>query len=239
MKRNLLSGLILLLPLTITIALIIFIVDLLTTPFLGNMESFLHFIAKNFSIDIEYHTTALLIISKISILILIFIFTLLLGFLGNRIFFHWLLKTMHAIMLRIPLINSIYKVCRDIIEAIFSEKRKIFSRVVTIPFPSQTSRAIGLVTGNAPREVQYVNISEEPRKVLKTVFVATSPHPISGFLLLSEEKHLKGLNLTVEDAFKFLISCGIFTPDHRNSDVENDKNGSKDNPEDPLLPGDQ
>lgn len=146
---------------------------------------------------------------------------------------------MHAIMLKIPLINSIYKVCRDIIEAIFSEKKKLFSRVVTVPFPSQASRALGLVTGNAPSEVQHANISDQPEQILKTVFVATSPHPISGFLLLAEDKHLKALDLSVEDAFKFLISCGIFTPDHHKNDEGNKENGDQNPPKDHLLPGDQ
>lgn len=236
MKKNLLSGLILLLPLTITIAVIIFIVDLLTTPFLGNMESFLHFLASNFSFDIEYHTTALVFISRIFILILLFIFVLLLGFLGKRLFFNWLVKTMHAIMLRIPLINSIYKICRDIIEAIFSEKKKIFSRVVTVPFPSSDSKAIGLVTGNAPSEAQHADLSDSPQEILKTVFVATSPHPISGFLLLTEEKYLNSLDLSIEDAFKFLISCGIFTPTHQNDDPGDNSDGNKETAKDHILP---
>lgn len=213
MKRNLLSGLILLLPVTITIGVFIFLVDLLTTPFLGNMEAFLHYLARNWSIDIEYHKTALVIISRLSILILLFISVMVLGFLANRIFFHWMVRTMHAIMGRIPLINSIYKMCRDIIEALFSEKRKIFTRVVTIPFPYKESNAIGFVTGNAPSKLQHADISKEPQEVMKTVFVPTSPHPISGFLLITEEKHLRRMDMSIEDAFKFLISCGIFNPD--------------------------
>src|SRR3990167_9720411 len=130
MKRNLLSGLILLLPLTITVAVFIFLVDLLTTPFLGNMQTLLQFIGHTFNIDFNYQAPFLVIISRILILILLFIFVILLGFLGNRIFFHWLVKTMHLIMGKIPLINTIYKVCRDVIEAVLSENKKLFSRVV-------------------------------------------------------------------------------------------------------------
>ncbi len=237
MKRNIFSGLVILLPLTITIAVFIFLVDLLTTPFLGNMEKLLQYLAGSYSLNIVSHATALVIISRGLILVLLFFFVVILGFLGNRIIFHWLVKTMHAILLKIPLINSIYKMCRDVIEALFSEKRKLFTRVVAIPFPSKESKAIGLITGIAPQELQNAHTSDAPQELLKTVFIPTSPHPISGFLLLCEEKHLKELNLSVEDAFKFLISCGIFNPDQNKPDRGNKPNDDTKKTKNNILPG--
>ncbi len=219
MKRNIISGLILLLPLTITIALFIFLVDLLTTPFLGNMEALLHFVGDTFNINFDYHAPFLVILSRILILIILFIFTMLLGFLGNRIVFHWLVKKMHFIMGKIPLINTIYKVCRDIIEAVFSGNKKLFSRVVLVPFPSNESKALGLVTGDAPCQIQNADGTHSPEELLKSVFVPTSPHPISGFLLLVEEKHLKQMDISIEDTFKFLISCGMFMPKRQGLDL--------------------
>lgn len=215
MKKNLLSGFILLLPLAITLIVIIFLVDLLTTPFLGYMESFLQFFGELYSVDLVYHHTILVVLSRIIILILLFFFVLLLGFLANRIFFNWIMKLTHTVMLKIPLISSVYRICKDIISAILSEKRKVFSRIVVVPFPCKESRTLGLVTGNAPHDVQAKGHETRPDKCIKTVFVPTSPHPTSGFLLFVEEERLTSLNLSFEDALKYLISCGMFTPDHK------------------------
>ena len=224
MKRNLLSGLILLLPLAITIALFVFLVDLLTTPFLGSMEALLQFIGRTFSINLNLQAPYLVFLSRVLILIFLFFFVLILGFLGNRLFFNWLVGTMHLIMGKIPLINTIYKVCKDIIEAVFSGNKKLFSRVVVVPFPSKKSKALGLVTGNAPCQVQDASGSHTPQKLLKSVFVPTSPHPISGFLLLIEAKHLDQTDISIEDAFKFLISCGMFVPEpHRSNAADEDE----------------
>lgn len=210
MKKNLISGLILLLPVAITAMILIFLVDLFTTPFLIYMENVLTFFGNIFNIDLTQHHTTLLILSRICILIFLFFFLILLGFLGNWIFFHFLVKKMHQFMLKIPLINTVYRVCKDIVNAILSDKKKIFSRVVVVPFPCSESRALGLITGKAPHGVQDPSQSPE---ILKSVFIPTSPHPISGFLLLTEEKYLNTIDISVEDAFKYLISCGIFTPE--------------------------
>lgn len=210
MKKNLLSGLIILLPLAITCMILVFLVDLFTAPFLTYMENILEFFGGIFHFDLSHHQTVLLVLSQICILILLFFFLILLGFLGNWIFFHYLVKKMHGFMLKIPLINTVYRICKDIVGAILSDKKQIFSRVVIVPFPNEQSRSLGLVTGKAPHGVQDSSYAHE---ILKSVFIPTSPHPISGFLLLAEEKYLKTTDISVEDAFKYLISCGIFTPE--------------------------
>ncbi len=220
MKKNLFSGLIILLPIAITIMFIIFIVNMLTAPFIGHVENILSFFSYTYSVDLFYHHTAILLISRVLILILLFFFVWLLGFLANKLFFHWLLKVTHNTLMRIPLINSVYRICRDIIRAILSDKEKFFSRVVIIPFPSNESRSLGLVTGMAPMAVQKKYSEIAPKETLKTIFVPTSPHPLSGFLLIAHEKDLCTLDISIEDFFKFLISCGIFTPEiKKNTDL--------------------
>lgn len=216
MKKNLISGLVLLLPLAVTIFVFIFLVDLLTAPFLENVKDLIKFFAESY-VDFEKHKTFLILVSRTLILITIFLAILLLGFLGKRIFFHYLIKMFHKWMMKIPLINKIYKGSRDIIMALLSEDKKIFSRVVAVPFPNEHSKTIGLVTGNAPFNPDFTDKSPiSAETTLKSVFVATSPHPLSGFLLLTEEKYLKRIDFTVEDAFKYLISCGVYVPKNNN-----------------------
>ena len=230
MKKNLLSGLIILLPVVVSLVLIIFVLDVLTAPFLAHMENFLQFFAETFSIDLSGHQTMLLIVSQVIILILLFLFVILLGFLGQRLFFNWIVKLTHRIMIKIPLIGSIYRMCKDITTAIFADKKRLISRVVVVPFPCSESNALGLVMGNAPHITQKEGLSEKHQEVLKAVFVPTSPHPLSGFVLLTAEKHLRPVDISLEDTFKFLISCGVYTPPKPSSD----ENGNE--PESHSLP---
>lgn len=190
-----------------------FLIDILTSPFLGYMETLFYYIGELLSIDFTKHQTFLIFISRILILILLFFFVVLLGFLGKRLVFNWIMKSMHQVVLRIPLISTIYRACRDIILAVLSEDKKLFSRVVVVPFPNESSHTMGLVAGNAPHEAQAKNPSLDSGKQLKSVFVPTSPHPISGFLLLIQENKLHSVNISLEDAFKYLISCGTFVPE--------------------------
>lgn len=218
MKKNLLSGLALLLPLAVTVFIFVFLVDLLTTPFLEHVKDIIKFFSQSY-VDFDKHSTFLILLSRVLILITLFVGIIILGFLGKRIFFHYIMKTFHYWMMKIPLINKIYKGTRDIIMALLSEDKKIFSRVVAVPFPNEHAKAIGLVTGNAPIHLdqnQKQNENAPTEKTLKSVFVATSPHPLSGFLLLTEEKYLTRIDFSVEDAFKYLISCGVYSPKRDN-----------------------
>ena len=91
----------------------------------------------------------------------------------------------------------------------------MFNRVVAVPFPSKESRTLGLIAGVAPEEIQAKLPKSPTGAPMKVVFIPTSPHPSSGFLLLTHEDEITSLDMSLEDAFKFLISCGIFVPPHR------------------------
>ena len=187
------------------------------------MENILQFFAQSQDINLQEHKTFLVVLSKAIILVLLFLFVLLLGFLGQKLFFNWFVKMTHRIMIRIPLIGTIYRMCKDMITAILADKKKLVSRIVVVPFPCSESRTMGLVMGNAPLATQVDDISKKPAETLKAVFVATSPHPLSGFVLLSAEKHLRPIDITLEDTFKFLISCGVFTPEHKELSIDESK----------------
>ena len=214
MRKNLLSGLIILLPVAITLWFIRLFVDILTDPFMLHVQNFMLFItARHFSLS--NHPTLLIATSRIAILALLFIFVLLLGYLGKKIVFNWAVKKIHLLMFKIPLINSVYRACKDIISAVFSDENKIFNRVVAVPFPSKESRTIGFVAGVAPKDIQDKLPKSPTNAPMKVIFIATSPHPTSGFLLLTHEDALISLDISLEDAFKFLISCGVFLPEHQ------------------------
>lgn len=208
MKKYFLTGLVILLPVALTIAVVAFVFNFLTTPFVGMVQhvfDYFGLLGKNFFFLTSHQVQVLA--SKLIILILLFFFTVLLGALGRWFFVHYFLKLWDYLLHRIPFVSTIYKTCQDVIKTMFASKNKSFKQVVLVPFPSADSRSVGLVTNETLEGLQ-----QEGRGPLISVFVPTTPNPTSGFLMLYEEKDLVYLNMKVEDAFKYVISIGMLSP---------------------------
>jgi uncharacterized membrane protein len=111
------------------------------------------------------------------------------------------------IVYQIPLVRPIYTAVKQLLIAIFSQSDDSFKRVVLIEYPRRGIYAIAFVTGVPNGEVQSFH-SER----MINVFLPTTPNPTSGFYLLVPEKETIPLTMTVEDAFKLLISGGLVSP---------------------------
>ncbi|MCE9624277.1 MAG: DUF502 domain-containing protein [Deltaproteobacteria bacterium] len=105
---------------------------------------------------------------------------------------------------RIPLGRGIYKAIKQFLNTIAGDSEKTFRRVVMVEFPTQGSYMIGFVTGAASGETQL----KTEEKVFN-VFVPTTPNPTTGFLFLMPERKLTPLEMSVEDAFKLIVSGGV------------------------------
>ncbi|MCB1136332.1 MAG: DUF502 domain-containing protein, partial [Chlamydiia bacterium] len=192
----------------VTIGIVIFIVNFLTQPFLGIVDSLfpnwrdtqgtLLFL----SYKQIYHYGA-----QLAILLLLIMFTMLLGFITRWIFFKYLLSLGDYLLHRIPLINTIYKTTQDVIQTIFASQTQSFKQVVMVPFPEEGVYCLGLVTRAAPQMC-----SDIKQRELVSVFVPTTPNPTSGYLLMYSKKDITYLDMKVEDAIKFIISCGVIHP---------------------------
>lgn len=205
MKKYFAAGLIILLPLALTIAIVIFIVNFLTKPFVGLVNGILgHFsLMENGFLfltgqELEYYGTQLLI------LVFLFGFTLLLGVIARLFLFHYLFVLGEYILHRIPFINVLYKTSQDVIRTIFSSNTESFKQVVLLPFPTKDSYSIGFIT----RDSLPGLLSEK----FVSVFVPTTPNPTSGFLLMVKREDLIFLDIKVEEALKYVISCGVVFP---------------------------
>lgn len=98
------------------------------------------------------------------------------------------------ILARIPLVSSIYSTVKQSLEMIFSEKSHSFREVAMVRFPSQESWSIGFVTNK--------------EKGILTVFVPTTPNPTSGYILFVPAEKAQILDMTVDEALKFVVSLG-------------------------------
>ncbi len=124
---------------------------------------------------------------------------------GKRFIGFW-----EALLRRIPVVKTIYTAAKGFLEMVLSGQSGSFSRVLLIEYPRkgiyciafQTSSTVGQLAEHTPDSV--------------CVFVPTTPNPTSGFLVVAPEKDLIELNMSVEDAIKLVVSVGVVVPDPDN-----------------------
>jgi uncharacterized membrane protein len=208
MKKYFFTGFVTLLPIALTLIIVSWLFHLFTAPLAGIMESVLIAYEKKLGLSLETHDQLVLFLSRVFALILLLILILFLGFCGRRFLTNFFLKMADRFFSHIPLVRTIYRVSLDVTKAVFSENKKTFRETVLIPFPHQDALSVGFVTGETPPAFNKEGIP----KTDVCVFVPTAPHPMSGFVMLSPKKFAVPVDVTVEDAFKFLISCGVIHP---------------------------
>ena len=141
--------------------------------------------------------------------IVTFILIFMLGVIFTNIFGRKFLSFMeNKILKQIPFIGTIYKGTKQIIETIFADNTKSFKEVVLIEYPKKDSYALAFITGYLENGEIHDSINV-PRTI--SLFVPTTPNPTSGFLLLIPENKVTKLNLSVETAFRIIISGGVLT----------------------------
>ncbi len=215
MKKYLIAGLIILLPLALTVLVIIFIVDLFTSPFLSLVTNFL--LQFKQALPILQNPTLVKVIARTIILLLLCGFIFLLGLFTRWFFFKGLLNVTNKVLSKIPFVKSIYKSLRDITSSFITQgERKAFKHTTMVAFPSESAYCVGFESGDTPKECE-----EKTGKKLKPVFLPTAPHPISGYMVLVPEDKIHPIDMSNEDAVKFTVSCGLILP---GEEIKKDEN---------------
>lgn len=205
MKKNFLTGLVILVPIALTILIVLLIVDLLTQPFMGFMEQIL----KNTSLfdkslPLFNSDYALRVWSRIFILVGLVVTIFLLGIFARWFIFKMLVNLGDKIIHRIPIINKLYKTLKEVTQVIFSTDSNTFKQVVLVPFPNKNTFCLGLLSRESPNVY-----TESTKKELIAIFIPTTPNPTTGYLLQYPKEDIKHINMTVEEALKFIVSCGM------------------------------
>jgi len=206
MKKHLITGLIILLPIALTLMIIVFLFDFFTEPFVNIVGPLVNLFQKKADVILPHGLT--LFLSRLLSLIFLCIFIFLLGVVTQLFLVKVIIKWANHVLFRIPFIKTVYKTSRDIFAALFSsEGKKAFKNPVMIPFPSKPNHCLGFEAGEVAQE-----ISEKIKTPLTSVFVPTAPHPISGFLFLVPKSDVYRIDMTNEEVVKFLVSCGMIVP---------------------------
>ena len=144
--------------------------------------------------------------------ILTIILITLIGFMTTNLIGKRLIDPGEKFISSIPLVKNVYAAVKQISDAMLSSKGKNFRRVVLIEYPRKGIYTLAFVTGVSRGEVQ-----DKTKDNVINLFVPTTPNPTSGFYLMVPEADVINLDMSVEDAFKLLISGGMVSADTNSS----------------------
>ena len=190
-RNYFIAGVVVLIPIVITIYLTLFLVSI-TSKILPKEINPNHYLPYN--------------IPGVEILMSVILITLI-GFLSLSFIGKKLLDVFDNILKKIPILRTIYSALAQMTET-FTKSGNKKKNVVLVEYPRKGSWAVGFATKENTGE-----ISNKTQQKLINVFVPTTPNPTSGFLLMFPKEDVIYLDLTFEEASKFIVSAGTSNPD--------------------------
>ncbi len=191
LKARMISGLLVLGPLVITLFILKLIFAALTAFVLPVLEEL--------PVLKDLPGGVLVFIATVLALLMIY----LVGMFTTHLIGRRFILMGEKLMLRLPIVKSVYSASKQVMDTFSSSTKAAFTATVLVEFPHTGSLAVGFITGT---------ILNPQGKTLYRVFVATTPNPTSGFLLLLPEEDVTFTDITVEDGIKMCVSGGMLSP---------------------------
>ena len=189
-RNNFIAGIVVLIPIGITIYLTLFIISI-SSKILPKEINPNHYLPYD--------------IPGVEIIITLILITLIgwlsLSFIGKR-----MLGLLNSILKRIPILRTVYSAIEQMVET-FTKREEGKKNVVLVEYPRKGSWAVGFATKDNTGE-----ITDKTKKNLVNVFIPTTPNPTSGFLLMFPKEDIVYLDMTFEQASKFIVSAGTSNP---------------------------
>ena len=195
LRKYIIAGLLVWLPLVITVAIIKFVIDILDSTILLLPQEYRPEALLGFSIP------GFGIILAIGVLVVTGIFAA--NLLGRRLVSVW-----EAALGKIPLVRTIYNSVKQISTTLLASQSTSFRKVVLVEYPRKECWCIGFLS-NEQVETDH-SITDQQ---LQSIYLPTTPNPTSGFNLLIPKRDIIELEMSVEDGFKFIISMGVIVPE--------------------------
>ncbi|WP_374511404.1 DUF502 domain-containing protein [Niveibacterium sp.] len=193
-KKYLIAGLLIWVPLTITVWVLHLIVgtldqSLLLLPAAWRPERFLGFAIPGLG-------------AVLTLLVVVLTGVVVANYFGQRILGFW-----EGLLARIPVVKSIYSSVKQVSDTLFAPNGQAFRKALLVQYPREGSWTIAFLTGAPGREVAAHLPGEHV-----SVYVPTTPNPTSGFFLMMHKEAVVELDMTVDEALKYIISMGVVTP---------------------------
>ncbi len=195
LRRYLVAGLLVWVPLGVTLLIIRFLVDLMDQtlfllPQAWQPEQVLGFRIPGLG------------------LLLTFAVVLATGMVVANLFGQQLVGLGEKLLSRIPLVRSIYGSVKQITESMFNGGGKSFHKVLLVRYPHPSSWTLAFQTGEGSREIR-----DKTGREVVSVFVPTTPNPTSGFFLIVPRDEVIELDISVDEGLKMLLSVGVVAPE--------------------------
>lgn len=116
-------------------------------------------------------------------------------------------KFEQGVLARLPVVSNVYSSVKQVTDFFFSERTVDYSRVVAVEYPRRGIWSLGFVTGDSMLEMTVT--AGEP---LVAILIPTSPMPVTGYTMSVPRSEIVDLNITVDQAFQFCLSCGVLVP---------------------------
>ncbi len=118
----------------------------------------------------------------------------------------------HAVekfIVNIPFVRKVFPYVKQFTDFLLTpdEQKKMFSKVVAVEYPREGIWSLGYVTGSG-----LENVVNRLRREFLTIFIPTSPNPLTGFVIMIPKKHVIELDMTIEEAFRIVVSGGVVAP---------------------------
>lgn len=204
LRKYFIAGLLVWLPIIITLLVIKFLFDILSKSLL--------LLPRDIQPDVilGFHIPGMGVVLTLAV---IFSTGLVVGnFIGKR-----LVGFGDALLSRIPIVRSVYTGVKQVTETLFTPGGASFRKVLLVEFPSQGVWSIAFQTGEVGRNIEG-SLDVDP---MVSYFIPTTPNPTSGFLMMAPRSKIIELDMTVDQALKFVISLGVVQP------MGGTKNGKK------------
>jgi uncharacterized membrane protein len=129
------------------------------------------------------------------------------GMFVANMFGQWFMRQWGKLITRIPVVNTIYSSVKQVADTLFSGSGNAFSKALLVQYPHANSWTIAFLTGQPGGEVARYLKDE-----FVSVYVPTTPNPTSGFFLMMPRSNVVELDMSVDDALKYIISMGVLVP---------------------------
>lgn len=206
LRRSFFAGLLIILPITITIVILNFLYRLIIISIMYRIRPLIFFISPE-GID-EILRRYIYLWDIFSILLLVFGIALVGVIARSSIIARWLIRSGERFLTRLPLINKIYSAIQQISQAILGEKKSSFKKAVLLEYPRKGLWCIGLVSN----DIIPVEVQKKTEKKMISIFLPTTPNPTSGLYVLMPEEDTIPLKMSIEEALTMIVSVGVVTP---------------------------
>ena len=197
MKKYLITGLLIWIPLVITLWVLKLIVD--------SLDQTLLLLPREFQTEnwLGLHVPGMGVVMTLVIVFLTGLFTT--NILGARLVRYW-----HDVLHRIPVVNSIYSSVKQISDTLFSSSGQAFRKALLVQWPREGMWTIAFLTGMPGGEV----LNHLQGDYL-SVYVPTTPNPTGGYFVIVARKDVIELDMSVDAALKYVISMGVAPPNDK------------------------